>query len=215
VREKLIYDGRLDARVEDVQAIVDQFLFENFALPLDGTPNLQIKIEKRGNKQIHTIFPQLNKDSGKIINGYIEINQIYLDDDHLVDVRIVSCRPELDLLFFQLSQKVQARFIIPNFPPDVLTIPWRDLMEQGFINSKKIEVDDSLEEDQLNPDEIVERFGTDRNLTKNAVRRYVKQCRTFQNKGGTVKGYYITLGVFPPFSYETLRSWLKNPDFSE
>jgi hypothetical protein len=63
------------------------------------------------------------------------------------------------------------------------------------------------------PDDTVKKYGTDRNLTKNQVRDHIRRCRHYQDSGGSVRGYFETLGSEPPFQYETLRSWLKNPNF--
>jgi len=70
-----------------------------------------------------------------------------------------------------------------------------------------------LPNDLPHPDDTVKRYGTGRDLTKNDVRLHVRLCRQYQERRLTVRDYYNNLGQSPPFSYETLRSYLKNPDF--
>lgn len=212
IREKSIFDGRIDASLKEVQDLVDFFLFENFQLP-----GIDFRVERVDQKQVWVIYPPKDSDSPgeKILNGFIEINLSSLSNNQPVTVHLISCRQELDLLFFQLSQKIQAKFIIRDYPPDVVTTPWKELIAQGVISPLATTMKDVLLDNNTDLKGKVPRFGRDRDLSEEEVRRIVKNCHKHKDRGGTVKTYYNTLpeGIKVKFEFETLRTWLKR--FSE
>lgn len=205
--EKTIYHGDIDASLKEVQEVVDFFLFEHFELP-----GIDFRVEWDLQKQIWVIYPP--KESGplaeKIINGFIEINTKLISDDRPVIVHLVSCRQILDLLFFQLSQRIQAKFIIRDYPPDVLTTSWKELIAQGFISPLSTTEKDILLEKITDPKGKVPKYGTDRNLTEEDVRRIVKKCQWYQ-VNGTIEMYYQNLPEYvrSQFAFDTLKGWLK------
>ncbi len=213
MQEKIIFDGRLEAKPRDIWSMVDRFLLDKFISPVDISPDFKIAIEDVDAKKVLVMYPPQSSDSpnDKIINGYVEVSQVLLMDDSPVHLRIVSCRPELDVLYFQLSQQIQASFIIPHFPADLLLIPWRQLLEEGFISADKTKLQD-LGEDSPDPDRELKRYGSDRSLTKADVRGYVRRALLYQKRNYSLEEYYSKLNE-PNFSYETLRSWIKNPEF--
>lgn len=62
------------------------------------------------------------------------------------------------------------------------------------------------------PDDLVPRYGTFRDLTTNDVRKIVKQCRAFMDSGGTIASYHLYYAK-NKYSLDTLRKWLNNPKF--
>jgi hypothetical protein len=65
--------------------------------------------------------------------------------------------------------------------------------------------------------ENLPKYGTDRDLSENDVRLIVKRCRTSQKAGTSVREFYMNVLLSDEsnkFSFETLRSWLKNPRFN-
>jgi hypothetical protein len=68
----------------------------------------------------------------------------------------------------------------------------------------------------VDPERVVKRYGTYRELTLDEVRDIVAKCRAFQHKDGTIFSfYYEALPDYyrTKFSFETLRSWVKNEKF--
>jgi len=94
-----------------------------------------------------------------------------------------------------------------------------DLGESSSSESSKNQVEEIKSLDivkGLNPDRIVKRYGTDRELTLEDVRTIVKECKAYQSMRGTVSAFYneeLSEHISEKFSYETLRSWLKDEKF--
>jgi len=67
----------------------------------------------------------------------------------------------------------------------------------------------------VDPSGDIPKYGTDRDLTKDQVRSIVDKCRWSQGKGGTIELFYDHLSplIRGKFRLETLKSWLKNPNF--
>lgn len=214
MREKIIYDGHIDGSQKEVQEIVDLFLLENFHYP-----DIDFRVEHENQKQLWLIHPsnENNQQQEKLINGFIEINTIFIADEKPVNFRLVSCRQVLDLLFFQLSQRIQAKFIIRDFPPDVLTTPWKDLITQGLISPLSTTVEGLLLNKVTNPKGKVPKYGTFRDLTEEEVVAIVAKCKIYQKSSWTVRSYYekvLTDEVRGRFSLGTLIDWGKNKKFN-
>lgn len=214
MREKIIFDGRIDGSLKEVQEVVDFFLFENFQLP-----GIDFKVEYENQKQIWVIYPPIesNQSTEKIINGFFEINTESLTDDRPVNIRLVSCRQILDLLFFQLSQRIQAKFIIRDYPPDVLTTSWKELIAQGFISPLSPNVNDVLLDKIPDPKGKVGKYGTERKLTEEQVRDIVAGCKSSRERGATIEWYYDSLptSIKSQFALGTLKDWVKDPRFKK
>jgi len=209
LREKVIFNGRVDIQRRELESSVNHFLMVNF-IALMG---IHLEIEVQGIRHLWVHYPSAGEGTGeKIVNGYLDLINSPEDADRIEQLRIVSCRPELDILFFQLSQQIQARYVLPGYPPDILAIPLSELLEQGLISSHASSMSEMLAQFP-DPDDTVKKYGTDRNLTASDVRRHVRRCLAYKENGGTVRGYHENLGPCPPFALETLRSWLKDPRF--
>jgi hypothetical protein len=212
MEEKVIFEGRLDIKAAEIQTIIDKFILDNFL----NQHRVEFRIEKLGNKSVWKTYVY-SKSTGAVyketIHGYIEVNPVLLTQDKPINLRIVSCRPELDLLYFQISQQIQAKSIIPNFPSGVLVTPWKDLVRDGLIVPNKYTPEDIFS-DLPDPENIVKKYGTYRDLTANDVRLYVLRCRQAKDKGYTVEEYHKTLGSSPPFSLETFKKYRNNPKFT-
>jgi hypothetical protein len=211
--EKTIFDGRIDGTSKAIQEIIDLFLLENFYLP-----DIDFKVETENHKQIWVIYPPKKKGSPKekIINGYVEINTPSLSNETPVNFLLVSCRRELDLLFFQLSQRVQAKFIVKDYPPGILATPWRDLVKDGLLSPLTDSAADLLLDKESNPSKDVGKYGTNRDLSESAVKILVKSCIAYQNHGGTIRAFYENMlsdTTRNRFALETLKSWVKNKKF--
>jgi hypothetical protein len=200
----------LETTIDIIQPEIDRFVLNNILSISDI--NFEVRVDRE--KQFWIVKPLIGKEYPKseIINGYIQLRSGLFGEQY-TDLRIVSFRPELDLLFFLLSQHIQAKAIVPDFPPELIVIPWRELITEGVIGQKPTNVSDLLS-GVPDPDETYSKFGTNRDLTANDVRRYTSKCNAYTKKGGSVKGYYQTLGTNPPFALETLRGWLKNHDLN-
>jgi hypothetical protein len=212
--EKIIYDGRIDGTSKAIQEIVDLYLLENLYLP-----GIDFRVETENQKQLWVIYPptENSQPKEKIINGYVEINSLTISDTEAVNLRIISCRHELNLLFFQLSQRIQAKFIVKGYPPEILTTPWRELITKGYISPLTNDENDLLLMKDVDPKKRVGKYGTDRDLTTEQVINIVSICRDYQARGGTIGSYYndvLQPSVRDKFSLETLKGWLKRKKFS-
>ena len=119
----------------------------------------------------------------------------------------------IKLLFFQLSQRIQAKFIVKGYPPELLTTPWRELIAKGYVSPLINDENDLLLMKDVDPKGVVGRYGTDRDLTTEQVIKIVAHCREYQLRGGTVGSYYndrLQPNIRDKFSFDTLKSWLKN-----
>jgi hypothetical protein len=212
MREKVIYDGRIDGSEREVQKMIDFFLFQNI-----GLPEIDYRIEKDNQKQLYVIYPHPEQapKNDKIINGYTEITTLSISEQKPINLRIVSCRSELDLLFFHLSQQIQAKFIIEGFPPDGTTLSWRELVSQGLISPLSTTTTDVLLSRIPNPEGEVPRFGSDRDLTESQVIEIVSRCNSHRERGATIAWYYDHLPTIlqDKFSLGTLKDWVKDPRF--
>ena len=96
--EIIVLEERLDASADYVKKLISEFFFKNRNVP----NNIDIRPEVDGDKFIWAVYPEerSNGENEKLINGYIQINSVSLDrKSKPVDVRIVSCREELTLLW--------------------------------------------------------------------------------------------------------------------
>jgi hypothetical protein len=69
---------------------------------------------------------------------------------------------------------------------------------------------------KIDPQAVVGKYGTDRDLTKEQVIRIVARCKDYQQRGGTIASYYndsLPPNIQNKFSLETLRSWFKDRKF--
>lgn len=215
MREKTIFDGRIDGTPKEIQEVVDMFLFEELQLP-----GIDFRVEPEGTKQIWAIYRPVNAGppGSRIINGYIEITGVSISEEAPSTVRLISCRQELDLLFFQLSQRLQAKFIIKGFPPELLTTAWRELAAKGYITPLAGTLDDVFSDGSADPRGVVGKFGRNRDLTLEDVTRIVSRCREFQARDGTIEAYYnhvLAGSLTDKFALGTLKGWLKDPRFKE
>jgi hypothetical protein len=80
MREKTIFDGRIDGSSEEIQEIIDFFLFQNIGLP---GPGIDYRVEDENQKRLYVIYPP--QDENRIINGYTEINTPSLSDNKPVN----------------------------------------------------------------------------------------------------------------------------------
>ena len=211
MREKIIFDGQLDGSAETVQEVIDLFLLEHFYLP-----DIDFRVETENHKQIWVIYPTQDNQSDKIINGYFEISVPSITDKKPINFLLVSCRLELDLLFFQLSQRIQAKCIIKDYPPAILATPWKDLIKDGLISPLTSTLTDLLVMRESDPSKDVGKYGTNRNLSVSDVKLLVQKCIEYQARGGTIKAFYMTLlseATQNSFTLETFKSWVKNKKF--
>ncbi len=211
MREKIIFDGRLDGAAETVQEIIDLFLLENFYLP-----DIDFRVEIENNKRIWVIYPSQDNQNNKIINGFFEISVPSITDKKPINFLLVSCRPELDLLFFQLSQRIQAKCIVKEYPPAILATPWRDLIKDGLISPLTSTYAEFLEMKESIPSKDLGKYGTYRDLSLGEVERLVQKCIAYQARGGTIRTFYensLPESLQNRFTLETLKSWVKNKKF--
>ena len=150
--EQVILDEMLDATTEEVEHLASQFLTKRVCVPLAIN---SLTFDRDGDKQIWIVDPKDRSDgqSEKLINGYIEVSPVSLDRKRKpVHVRIVSCRPELTSLWFDLSQYIKASILVPNFPVDIIVTPLNRLVISGelSVNPLNLTVDDpALERPQV------------------------------------------------------------------
>jgi hypothetical protein len=127
-----------------VEKYASQFFTKYVCIPHDIN---DLTFEQDGDKQVWIFNPKDRSDgqSEKLINGYIEISPVSLDRKRKpVHVRIVSCRPELTQLWFDLSQYIKASILIPNIPVDIIVTPLNKLVISGElpVNPLNLIVDD-------------------------------------------------------------------------
>lgn len=211
IREKIVFDGYVDAHPAAIEREIRLF-FGEFA---EQVPTIDLEFETVGSKQVWIISPEQSARKEKIINGYTEITPLSLNHNTDVRLRIVSCREELDLLYFQLSQRIQARFIIPDIEYAVAMIPWSEFVEKGYVTSTVSDPAEILRHSDK-PDDVVPRYGTKRDLSKADVRRAIRSCRTWMNRGGTAESWLNGCHYWrePKCSIDTLYKWLQNPEFN-
>jgi hypothetical protein len=146
----------------------------------------------------------------------VEIIPISLSEEKPVNFHLVSCRQELDLLFFNMSQRIQAKFIVEGYPPDVVTIPWRDLIAQGYISPLATTQQDVLLDRPANIKATLGKYGTERYLSEEQVRAICIRCKAHQEHGGTIENYYnhvLSSSISDKFALGTLKDWLKDKRF--
>lgn len=120
----------------------------------------------------------------------------------------------------KMAEKITADGTLPKKPRAIQVDDEVIQLKNGIENGSELEPWSVSKAEHLlsglpDPDDTVKKYGTDRNLTTNDVRGYVRQCRAFQASGGTVESYYNNKFMTNPlFSLDTLRSWLKNPKFA-
>jgi len=201
MREKIIFDGVVEIDIKEIQDVI-----ERFCLDIGIQPGLDLKVDEIGSRQIW----KTERSPGEFItHGYFDLNLMSSENSKPVFLRIVSCRDVLDGLFFIVSQRLQAKYLLPNFPPETFSVPLRELIESGFVSPEE------LNDKEIDPAKNVKKYGTDRDMTELEVGRLVKQCRHHQSKGGTTPSFYENL---PPatqnkFALGTLKDWVKNPKF--
>lgn len=211
IREKIIFVGQVDAHPDAIEMEIQIF----FAELSEQLSSIDIEFEIVGHKQVWIITPRQSATNEKIVNGYIEITPLSLAPNSDANLRIVSCREELDLLYFQLSQRIQARFLIPDIDYSVAMIPWAEFVEKGYISSENTDPVDLLYK-LNNPDDTVMKYGTDRDLTKADVIRAVRSCRAWMARGGTAESWLYDSDYWrePKCSLDTLYKWLQNPELN-
>lgn len=150
-------------------------------------------------------------NSQPITNGYFDIYPVSTNYDSPCKLRIISCRPELDIIYFQLSQFIQARFIIQDYPPSLSTLPLKELYELKAIEKK--DYVPSTEPDLPDPDNK-KRYGAEKNLSKNDVKKHIKRCRAAMTRGTTIEDYYDSV-LNKICSLDTFKKWMKDKKFKE
>lgn len=211
MREKIIFNGQLDGTAETVQEVIDLFLLEHFYLP-----DIDFRVETENHKQIWVIYPTQDNQSDKIINGYFEISVPSITDKKPINFLLVSCRLELDLLFFQLSQRIQAKCIVKDYPPEILATPWMDLIKEGLISPLTSTQAELLEMREPILSKDLGKFGTYRDMSLDEVKKLVRACITYQKRGGSIRTFYensLPESLQKKFAFETLKSWVKNKKF--
>jgi hypothetical protein len=131
--EQVILDEMLDATTEEVEHLASQFLTKRVCIPLAIN---SLTFDRDGDKQIWIFNPKDRSDgqSEKLINGFIEVSPVSLNRKRKpVHVRIVSCRPELTSLWFDLSQYIKASILVPNFPVDIIVTPLNKFVISGEL----------------------------------------------------------------------------------
>ncbi len=118
--ETLILDERLDTTGENVERIVSEFFTIYIALPL----GIEIAFKDVGDLKIWAIKPE-NRNDGiheELINGSIEIGGISFQPERMpVNVRIVSNRYELNLLWLELANFIKSKLILPDLSNSAIT----------------------------------------------------------------------------------------------
>jgi len=209
MREKVIFDGLIDGSAEQIQKIVDKYYLDNLTIP-----DIEFGIDYLNTKQLLIFYPsdKSPESPDKLINGYIEIITLSILKDKPVRFRVVSCRRVLDLLFFQLSEIIQAKFIVGGYPPEVLTKPWRELITEGVIVPVPTTIEDVLLDKFTNPKGKTPKYGRNRKISKEEVKQVVEECRNYMEREGTIRDYYDTFlrsDIRDQCEFETFRSWLR------
>ena len=65
-----------------------------------------------------------------------------------------------------------------------------------------------------NYDDVIIRFGTDKNLSLSDVKEIVKRCNAFVKSGGKITEFHRQHSQ-DKYELETLRKWLKDPRFTD
>lgn len=210
MREKTIYEGEIEGEYASIQKDIDMY----FSELISHMPKLELNFDTIGSKIVWIVTPENSANKNKIINGYIELNPVALAADSFTYMRIVSCREELDLFYFQLSVRIQSKYLLPYLSFYGATIPWEELVEKGYIFPPKKEALDIIYS-PLDPDETAKKYGTNGRLTKNDIRRAVKACEEWQKRGGSVRTFYTDSGhsITNECEYDTFVRYAKNPTY--
>lgn len=210
MREKIIFDGKIDGPNAHIEKDIRMY----YAELSDEVPEMELTFESIGTKLVWIVTTENSANKQKLTNGYTELIPISLDSDSCTNVRIISCREELDLFYFQLSQRIQAKYLIPMLSSYATTIPWRELVEKGLVRPPKKEVLDIIY-DAEDLDETAKKYGTKRELTKNDIRRAVKAYGEWRKRGGSMFTFYHDSGhsIASKCEYETFKKYTLNPDY--
>jgi len=145
--------------------------------------------------------------------GYVDMQEIKAQIEIPIRIRIVSYHAELDLWWVRLTENIIKKLhtdvpsFIPKFDANISSINSGNLPTNSIVN---------IFTNDLDPDSVVQKYGTYREFTLVEVRGIVARCKAFQNEGGTIAAfYYDVLGesTSSKFSLETLKSWVKDNRF--
>jgi hypothetical protein len=209
MREKIILDHRIDGTPAEIEEIISLFIFENLDFP-----DAHFKIETENQKQLWVVYRpgESVQPNNKVIIGYIDIYPLSIFYKKPVKIRLVSCAEEFDLLFFLLSQRIQAKFIVTGYPPELLSTSWKELAAKGLLKPLLTTMETTLLERLNNPKGKIGEYGRDRDISGDEVKEIVNECRAYMGRDGTAKDYYETIlrsDIREKCNFETFRGWLK------
>lgn len=210
MREKIIFDGLIDSSIASIEKDIHLYYDE---LTLVG-PLMELSFETVETKLVWIVTPENSANNQKLINGYTELIRVSLEFDTCTRVKIISCREELDLFYFQLSYRIQGKYLLPMLTSYAITVPWHELVEEGLVQAPKNEILDVIYK-PADPDDTAKRYGTDRDLTKNDIRNAIKACEEWQNRGQSMFSFFYDSGhwIATKCAYETFKKYCYDPKF--
>lgn len=216
--EKIIFDGYIEGSKLEIEEIINIFIQERLSPEDLLKRGYHFNIDLIDSKQVWLVHPKSELDLPKVkaTLGYVEINPVYISEEKPVRFRLISCQEPYNLLFFELSQRIQAKFILQNIPYARLETPWQEFLSQGLINFLPNEDEELLLDNSFDPKEELPKYGTDRDLSKKEVTLFVKKCRAYMTAGGTKRQFYeetLSSETKDKFAFETLRDWMNDPKF--
>lgn len=213
MREKIIFDGLIEGAIDSIEKEIQLF----YAEVADAVPDLELTFETIDSKYVWIITPENSASKQKMTNGYSELFRTALESNFPTRVRIVSCREELDLFYFQLSHRIQAKYVQSSSLPNGTRIPAHELVEKQLINPQKKDVTDEIRS-AVDIDNIRRRYGTEGKMTKNEIRRSVKNFWKRKNEEKvSLPDYYKYSGdpVCGKCAFWTYKQYVYNPKYRE
>jgi len=210
MNEKVIFQGQISGPATGIQKEIDLYFAElNYAVP-----QLDITIEEIGVKKVWIVTPENSFSKQKLTNGYTEVFPLTLEAKSNSFFRIVSCREELDIFYFQLSQRIQAKYLLPNFTYEITTISWQELIRKIADNFHSNDPLEFINKPQ-DPKATAKKYGTDRNLSEKDVRRYVRNCEQYRQNQGSIRAFYFDSesDISSYCEFDTFVKYCKDPRF--
>lgn len=209
MREKVILDHQIDATPDDLQKVLGLFTLEHL-----DYPNVNFKVESENQRQLWVVYRSGVNSllTNRFVIGYVDMFSLSIHYKSPVKIRIVSCGEEFDILFFMLSQRIQAKFIIIGFPPEAPTIPWKDLAAQEYLKPLTNTIEAAARNRLENPALYMGKYGHYRTISENEVRDVVRQCENYVDNGGSISDFYreaLKSSIRQECDLETFRGWVK------
>jgi hypothetical protein len=226
----LVVNGNIEGTVTSNYRVV-----EGYEDPDQGVREIaKISMQQYSTNDIYVVFEsiQAGKNRWYQVEKLVQdvLRHVYEDRYKILSVKPVGLIPYS--LYFSKKEEEEERIWLEKVlpPPDmpkaekestlikepsksIGSSPYKPKRKSSPLPIKKSDEEWIFDDD---PSGKVPKYGSDGDLTGNEVKEIVKRCRVYQERGGPIRMFYddVLQNRYPnKFSFETLRSWLKNKEF--